>query len=589
MYCPHRAPPKVNRSLRPPRRRDKRFYHGCESSGRGAATLYGRFRRAMLEQMRKASQSLLIYLLFIIVIAVFIINFGPQSRGSSCDQVMKGNDHYAAQVNGETITQNSFRYGFMLAGGAQIPAPMAKRDRLKETVMDKLIEREILAAEADRLGMVVTDDQVEDQIADAKIVALGATHTVPRLQKDGKFNYDSFKTFLQFELGVTPKTFVAEQKKEMMALQVRDLMRASVTVSADEIKTDFVRKARQVNLEYLRFSGRRYEPDVVLTDAEIADYAAKNDAKLQEAYDQKRFVYEKVPEQRRVRQILVKVPQDAPPAVDKAAHAKADALSDRLKKGAKAGGSEGLTFLELVKSASEDTKTKARGGDLGWRARGALNLPTEAEDKVWKAKPGAIVGPLRGTEGYVITKIEGSREGNVAYADAKLELAEEKLREERGNAQAKAAADAALAKLKESPTKTMKDLFPAATDTERAAREGIVVEGIGVSTPLGQAAFALTAEKPLAGPFDVNGTYVVARLKERKEPDLADFEKRKADLSREAELTKWEQVLADWMQARCVEAKQAKRININTDVLRYEDSSEPPPYEPCVPHRQFGG
>jgi len=192
-----------------------------------------------------------------------------------------------------------------------------------------------------------------------------------------------------------------------------------------------------------------------------------------------------------------------------------------------------------------------------------------------------------------------------------LELAEEKLREERGNAQAKAAADAALAKLKESPTKTMKDLFPAATDTEQAAsapdasaaphveetglfslratREGIVVEGIGVSTPLGQAAFALTAEKPLAGPFDVNGTYVVARLKERKEPDLADFEKRKADLSREAELTKWEQVLADWMQARCVEAKQAKRININTDVLRYEDSSEPPPYEPCVPHRQFGG
>ena len=565
----------------------------------------------MLEQMRKASQSLLIYLLFIIVIAVFIINFGPQSRGSSCDQVMKGNDHYAAQVNGETITQNSFRYGFMLAGGAQIPAPMAKRDRLKETVMDKLIEREILAAEADRLGMVVTDDQVEDQIADAKIVALGATHTVPRLQKDGKFNYDSFKTFLQFELGVTPKAFVAEQKKEMMALQVRDLMRASVTVSADEIKTDFVRKARQVNLEYLRFSGRRYEPDVVLTDAEIADYAAKNDAKLQEAYDQKRFVYEKVPEQRRVRQILVKVPQDAPPAVDKAAHAKADALSERLKKGAKAGGSEGLTFLELVKSASEDTKTKARGGDLGWRARGALNLPTEAEDKVWKAKPGAIVGPLRGTEGYVITKIEGTREGNVAYADAKLELAEEKLREERGNAQAKAAADAALAKLKESPAQTMKDLFPAATDTEqaasapdasaaphveetglfslRASREGIVVEGIGVSTPLGHAAFALTADKPLAGPFDVNGTYVVARLKERKDPDLADFEKRKADLSREAELTKWEQVLTDWMQARCVEAKQAKRININTDVLRYEDSSEPPPYEPCVPHRQFGG
>jgi peptidyl-prolyl cis-trans isomerase D len=565
----------------------------------------------MLDQMRKASQSLLIYLLFFIVIAVFIINFGPQSRGSSCDQVMKGNDHYAAQVNGESITQNTFRYGFMLAGGAEIPAPMAKRDRLKETVMDKLIERELLAAEAQRIGLVVTDDQVEDQIADAKIVGLGSTHTVPRLQKDGKFNYDSFKTFLQFSLGVTPKSFVAEQKKEMLALQVRDLMRAGVTVSADELKTDFIRKNRQVNLEYLRFSGRRFEPDVVLTDAEIADYAAKNDPKLQEAYEQKRFVYEKTPAERRVRQILVKVPQDASAAVDKAAHAKADALSERLKKGAKAGGSEGLTFLELVKTASEDTKTKARGGDLGWRARGAINLPGAVEDRVWKAKPGAIVGPLRGTDGYVITKVEGAREGNVAYGDAKLELAEEKLREERGNAQAKAAADAALAKLNEKPTRSMKNLFPIPSDSQegsggadpgaaphveetglfslRATREGVVVEGIGVSRPLGLAAFALTADKPLAGPFDVNGTFVIARLKERKDPDLAEFEKHKIELSREAELTKWERVLTDWTQARCMEAKEARRININTDVLRYEDSSEPPPYEPCVPHRQFGG
>ena len=36
----------------------------------------------MLEQMRKSSQSLLIIVLFGIVIAVFIINFGPQSQGT---------------------------------------------------------------------------------------------------------------------------------------------------------------------------------------------------------------------------------------------------------------------------------------------------------------------------------------------------------------------------------------------------------------------------------------------------------------------------------------------------------------------------
>src|SRR5262245_50122619 len=102
----------------------------------------------MLDQMRKNSQSLLIYVLFFIVIAVFIINFGPQSRGSSCEQAMGGDENFAARVAGESISSSTFRYGFMLSGGAQVPAKFAKQERLKENVMDRLIERELLAAEA---------------------------------------------------------------------------------------------------------------------------------------------------------------------------------------------------------------------------------------------------------------------------------------------------------------------------------------------------------------------------------------------------------------------------------------------------------
>jgi peptidyl-prolyl cis-trans isomerase D len=553
----------------------------------------------MLEEMRKSSQSLLIYLLFLFLIAIFIISFGPQSRGTSCDQVMSGNDHYAALVVGETISKNSFRYGFNLVGGTQIPAQMAKRDRLREMVMDKLIERELLAREAERLGYVVTDDEVEDQIADSKIIGLGATHTVPRLQKDGKFNYDSFKTFIQFDLGLTPKSFVAEQKKELLAARMRDLLRAGVSVSTEEVKTDFVRRGRQVNLSYLRFAGSRYQPEVALTDAEIADYAAKNEAKLKETYEQKRFVYEKVGDERKLRQILVRVPHDATPAQDKAARDKANALYDKLKKGAKATGKDGVTFAEVARASSDDQSTKVQGGELGWRAKGAANVPGDLEDKIWKAGSDALVGPLRGTDGYVITKVEGQRSGSVSFADAKLELAEQKLREERADAKAKAAAADALAALRAAPEKTMKDLYPSNTTDKdnasagtggphveetglfamRASREGAIVEGIGVSTPLAKAAFALTPEAPVAGPFEVGGTFVVIQLKERKDPDLGDFEKRKVELLKEAQLTKWD-----------VEAKDAKRINVNPEVLKYDDGSgEPPSYEPCAPHHPFGG
>jgi hypothetical protein len=70
---------------------------------------------------------------------------------------------------------------------------------------------------------------------------------------------------------------------------------------------------------------------------------------------------------------------------------------------------------------------------------------------------------------------------------------------------------------------------------------------------------------------------------------MAELDKKKPDLERDAKLVKWMEVLTDWTHARCVEAKDAKRIQVNPDVLRYEDSNEPPPYEPCISRRSLGG
>jgi peptidyl-prolyl cis-trans isomerase D len=555
----------------------------------------------MLEQMRKSSQSLLIYVLFGIVIAVFIINFGPQSRGGSCESTM-ANDHYAAKVSGELVTKNDFRYGFLVLGGAQYPAQMAKQQRLKETVMDKLIERELLASEAERLGYVISDEEVEDQIGQAKLIGLGYPRSVPRMTKDGKFNYDAFKNFVQFELGTTPQGFIEEQKKELLAARVRDLLRGSVNVSPSEVKSDFLRKNTQVNLEYVRFASRAGDDAVQPTAAEIADYAAKNEAKLKATYDERKFVYEKVPKELRLRQILVKLPADAKPDADKAAQKRGEALAARVKKGE--------AFEKVAKESSDDAFSKARGGDVGWRGHGATNLPSDLEKQLFDAKQGDVVGPLKGANGWYLTKVEGSREGNIPFEQVKLELAEEKVRAEAAGAQAKTRAVAALEKAKAAPDKTLKDLFPAPAEDKgkddsaapaapraeetglfspRGTREGAMVEGIGVSNDLAKAAFALTTAAPLAGPFEVAGSWVLVRLKERKDPDPAEFEKKKPELVRDAELTKWIEVLTDWTHARCIEARDKKQIHINRDELRYEDSGEPPPYEPCLGRRQMGG
>ncbi|HEY2902614.1 MAG TPA: SurA N-terminal domain-containing protein [Polyangia bacterium] len=570
--------------------------------------------------MRKSSQSLLIYVLFGIVIAVFIINFGPQSRGG-CDGPTSVGDQFAARVGGDTISASDFRYGFLVLGGAQYPAQMAKQQRVKETVMDKLIERELLAQEAEQLGYAVTEEEVEDQIADSKMIGLGYPRTVGRLQKDGKFSYDLFKNFVQFEMGLTPKSFIEEQKRELLASRVRDLLRAGVTVSSDEVKADFARKGNQVNLEYVRFAPHRYETQVAPTDAEIAAYAKTNEEALKKDYETKKFVYEKTPKELHLRQILIK---GGAGDADKAAEKKADAIAARLKKGE--------SFAELAKQVSEDAASKAKGGDLGWRRLGTTNLTGDGEAKLVAAKTGDVVGPLKSNEGWVLMISSGSREGDLSFEQVKLELAADKVREQQTSARAKADALAALTKAKAEAGKTLKDLFPGAADASktdaakadaakkdkagkpgakagsataeiadgpgaeetglfslRGGHDGAIVEGIGVSNELAKAAFTLTPEAPLAGPFDVAGSAVIVRLKERKQADLGEFEKKKLELLRDAELTKWIEVLTDWTRLKCNEAKAGKQIQVNRDMLRYEDSNEPPPYEACSARRSLGG
>src|SRR5215468_7512882 len=123
----------------------------------------------MLETLRQNSRNAIIYVLFGIIIAVFIINFGPGSRG--CTPAPGAN--FAARVAGSTLTEQDFRFAYIALGGTQFPGQIARERHLKEFVMDKLIERELLAQEAERLGFNVADKEVEDELATGKMLVLG--------------------------------------------------------------------------------------------------------------------------------------------------------------------------------------------------------------------------------------------------------------------------------------------------------------------------------------------------------------------------------------------------------------------------------
>ncbi|HEY4186750.1 MAG TPA: SurA N-terminal domain-containing protein [Polyangia bacterium] len=558
----------------------------------------------MLEQMRKSSQSLLIYILFGIVIAVFIINFGPQSRGgggSGCEGAM-GGDESAAHVSGETVSTQAYTYAFRLMGGGNQPPQFLKIRRFKEAVMDRLIERELLATEAQRLGFDVGEEDVNKMLVEAKIIGLGVPRTVPRLQKDGVFNYDQFKNFALYDLGLSPERFIQQQQREMLAAQVRDFMRASVRVSPEEIKTAFEAKNRQINLEYVRFPSRKFEGEAEPTADEIATYVKANEAKLKEIFGQRKAIYADVPLEARLRELVIKV---ATPADEAAARKRADAVVARAGKGE--------AFGKLARELSEDEDGRAKGGDLGWKRKGTLGLDDADEAKVLAAKPGTVVGPFKKGDNLALYVLSGSRQGTLGFDAVKSDLAEERLRQEKSVVIAKQRAEAALALAKAAPDQTLKQLFPGppaadasadpkaakpvakaakpgaapavdarAEETGLFARRGSVIEQIGDSPELAKAAFDLKTDAPLAGPVEVAGSFVVVRLKERKDPDLKELEAKKGELQRDAELVKWNEVLTNWVKSRCLEEKAAGRITVNRTMLKYDDNQPPVPYEPCV-------
>jgi hypothetical protein len=105
-----------------------------------------------------------------------------------------------------------------------------------------------------------------------------------------------------------------------------------------------------------------------------------------------------------------------------------------------------------------------------------------------------------------------------------------------------------------------------------------MVQDLGVSKELAKAAFELPIGQ-VAGPFDVGGAIALVRVKEKKEPDMAEFEKRKAELLRQAEKMKAYEVMAGWTKQRCTEVKAEGRIKASDEILSAD--GKPVKYEPC--------
>lgn len=377
----------------------------------------------MLDFFRQKGLTSVIYGIIIVgMILVFVLGFNP-SAGKKLGSVSEA---CAARVKGNCIEPKAHRASYRLVfsrgtGGM-------KQATASRIVLEGLIERELLVAEAARFGLTVSEDEITDSIFKGMVyVSLPSDNVQMQRQlgiDDGKINvgFKDPKT-KQFEMktyerlvkqltGRSPTEFREWQARELLAAKMRDLIRAPVRVADEEAFDRYKIERTTSTVDY-----------VVVRRGWLEKYAVKIDPKELEAAKKKA--------------------KDASEGVKK----KADDVLARVKKGE--------DFGKLAKEFSEDPGSKDNNGEYAGEMVSQFVEPfKKAVDSV---KPGELVPNLvETTFGYHIIKRELAKDGKlppvrhilIKYSTEKPDDAEKKLVEAKSNEVAKDVAKKIIADIK---------------------------------------------------------------------------------------------------------------------------------------------
>ena len=424
----------------------------------------------MLEQLRRNSRSWLIWFIFAIIILAFVLFFGPQSgpemfgcAGSSA----------VVEVQGEPVSVHSWRFamngrGFGSSGGS---GPQAGARRA--AAIDFLVERELLAQEAEKAGFLISTTCNEDDIesdpgcvvqralarGDVYITGLRVDGT--RIYfNDGYFDAETLERYAG-QLGLASiDRFVEEQKREMLANITREMLLSSVWVSDEEARSAYIHGNTTIRADYLLFEVSDYAEKLQLTEAMAQKWLEANPEAAKAEWEKEKAQFASAKERVQVRQILL-------PKEGEDAKEKAQKIRGRL-----AGGED---FAKVAAEVSTDERTKHRGGLLGWRNAAALGYGTAVVEAVKKLKPGELSEVIESPRGLHILKLEERTSEPLTYDQRKLDIAFKLAATSYARQLAKRDAEAALAKVPEGGK--LEDVFERAKEPDMPALpEGLTPE-----------------------------------------------------------------------------------------------------------------
>jgi parvulin-like peptidyl-prolyl isomerase len=358
----------------------------------------------MLEQLRRNSRSWLIWFIFAIIILAFVLFFGPQSGPEMFG--CSGSASTVVEVGDEDVNVHSWRFamngrGFG-AGGGSGPQAGARR----AAAIDFLVERELLAQEAERAGFLVSEDQVVKALAAGDFYITGLKVDGKQIYFDeGYFSAEILERYSN-QLGMPSVDYlVDEQKREHLADITRDMLLGSVWVSDEEARADYIHRNTTITADYLVFKLSDYAAKLQLSEADARSWLADHEAEAKAEWEKEKAQFATPKERVQVRHIMLA--KDAKELADKTAA--------RIK--------GGESFADVAAEVSTDERTRYRGGSLGWRSASALGYGTAVVEAVKNLKPGEVSGIVEGPRGLHILELDERSSEPLTFDQRKLDIA----------------------------------------------------------------------------------------------------------------------------------------------------------------------
>ena len=387
----------------------------------------------MLEDTRKRGATIAIYVIFGILIAVFVINFGPQSVGGG-QGCKAGSQQLQLTIGEQEYGMNTWRWAFNTQGRGSY-------EQRVTMALDALIRREILAQEAERRGLAIPESTIDDKIKLGEVWILGEKIDGKQWYfEDGEyFSYKMLLSNMVQRFGLTIGSFKSEQRREWLAAAMHQILASGGRASKDEVYALWLHSQRTTTFDVVEFAAADYRDKMVLTDADVARYLAGHEAEVKAKYEaDKGTQYTATVPKVRVRRVFVArqpppaeppadpaAPPPPPPADDKKVEVKPDPGQAKLEAARKDIVAKKKTIADVARALDSDELVRQKGGDLGWKLSDAHDLGdpllTEA---LGKLTPGGEPSPVIETPaGFYLLAVEAKREGDLAFDTVKHEIA----------------------------------------------------------------------------------------------------------------------------------------------------------------------